>query len=177
LCEKYCDEIGELCTGELEQYRDRRQCLTICSFYPEGSLLSEDNDNTVACRLRYASKARYAAGTEHAAYCRQGGPGGDGRCGSNCEGYCTLMMGVCTEETADLYRFAGVEECLSACEDLPLSTESYSTSNVAISDGDHVQCRLFHVTSAAMLDAEEHCEHAMGLTLCEATEVAEEPAP
>lgn len=169
LCDKYCEEITELCTGELEQYRDMRQCQTVCAMFPEGELASETNENTIACRLRYASKSRYAAGTEHAAYCRQAGPGGDGRCGSNCEGYCTLMEGVCTPEEAGIYRFEDNASCMQTCQDLPASSVPYSTSNVELSDGDHVQCRLFHVTSAAMLDAEEHCEHAVGLTLCEAS--------
>lgn len=170
LCEKYCEEVMELCTGDLEQYRDRRQCLTVCAFFPEGDLVSEANENTIACRLRYAAKARYAAGTEHEAYCRQAGPGGDGRCGSNCEGYCALMAGVCTEDDADIYRFESDAACMQACQALPRSTVTYSTANAAVPDGNHVQCRLFHVTSAAMLDPEEHCEHAMGLTLCEAAD-------
>ncbi len=167
LCDRYCDEITELCTGELEQYRDMRQCLTVCSLFPPGELTSEVNDNSVACRLRYAAKGRYASGTEHAAYCRQAGPGGDGRCGSNCEGYCTLMEGVCTTEATDLYRFENTPACMAACQALPTTSVAYSTSNVDLSDGNHVQCRLFHVTSAAMLDPDEHCEHAMGVTLCE----------
>lgn len=167
LCDKYCSEIMELCTGDLEQYRDMRQCLTVCEMFPRGELTAETNDNTVACRLRYASKSRYASGTEHAAYCRQAGPGGDGRCGSNCEGYCTLMEGVCTPEEAGIYRFEDNASCMAACAALPVSSVPYSTANVELSDGDHVQCRIFHVTSAAMLDAEEHCEHAVGLTLCE----------
>jgi hypothetical protein len=177
VCEKYCEEVMELCSGALEQYRDMRQCLTVCEYFPEGQIESDENENTAACRLRFASKARYASGTELEAYCRQAGPGGDGRCGSNCDGFCTVMQGVCTDEAADIYHFNDVAACLSACEQLPVSAETYSTANPNISDGDHVQCRLFHVTSAAMLDAEEHCEHAMGLTLCEAPAEEAVPAP
>src|SRR5690606_26307122 len=148
LCDKYCEEITELCTGELAQYRDKRQCQTVCAMFPEGDIASEVNENTVSCRLRYASKSRYAAGVELAAYCRQAGPGGDGRCGSNCEGYCTLMKGVCTPEEAGIYRFEDDASCMQACESLPSSSVPYSTSGgEELSDGDHVQCRLFHVTS------------------------------
>ena len=114
-----------------------------------------------------ASNARYAAGTEQAAYCRQAGPGGDGRCGSNCEGYCTLMMEVCSPNVTSIYRYKNMNECTDACEALPVSDVPYSSAGVLVADGNHVQCRLFHVTSAAMLDAEEHCEHAVGITLCE----------
>jgi hypothetical protein len=165
LCETYCDQILEYCSGPLEQYRDRAQCLKVCNFLPEGELAGEDN-NSAACRLRYAGKARYASGTELAAYCRQAGPGGDGRCGSNCEGYCEIMMSVCTQNSADLYHFEERAQCLDSCSKLPASDIAYSTSDPLVSDGNHVQCRLFHVTSAAMLDTEEHCEHAVGVTLC-----------
>jgi hypothetical protein len=165
LCETYCDQIVEYCSGPLEQYRDRAQCLKVCNFLPEGELAGEDN-NSASCRLRYAGKARYASGTELAAYCRQAGPGGDGRCGSNCEGYCEIMMSVCTENSADVYHFEERAECLDSCSKLPASDIAYSTSDPLVSDGNHVQCRLFHVTSAAMLDTEEHCEHAVGVTLC-----------
>lgn len=165
VCETYCDQITEYCTGDLQQYRDRAQCLKICSFLPEGELAGADA-NTATCRLKYAGKARYASGTELAAYCRQAGPGGDGRCGSNCEGYCSVMMRVCTEDSADVYHFEQAAQCIAACEQLPQSDIAYSTSDPLVSDGNHVQCRLFHVTSAAMLDTEEHCEHAVGVTLC-----------
>ncbi len=172
LCQRYCEEIMDLCTDELAQYRDMAQCLTVCEYFPEGELTSEENENTVACRLRHASKARYAAGTEHEAYCRQAGPGGDGFCGSNCESFCTLMMGVCTEDSAEIYHFGSEDQCLETCNALPVSDVTYSTNDVEVADGNHVQCRLFHVTSAAMLDPEEHCEHSMGLTLCEAPDEA-----
>ena len=165
LCETYCDQILEYCSGPLEQYRDRAQCLKVCNLLPEGELAGED-DNSAACRLRYAGKARYASGTELAAYCRSAGPGGDGRCGSNCEGYCQIMMNVCTQNSADVYHFEEQAECLVSCSKLPASDIAYSTSDPLVSDGNHVQCRLFHVTSAAMLDTEEHCEHAVGVTLC-----------
>ncbi len=168
LCQKYCSEVMELCTDSVSQYRDMFQCLKVCEYLPEGKLTSDDNENTVACRLRYASKARYAAGTEYEAYCRQAGPGGDGRCGSNCDGYCALMEGVCSADVSDVYHFENQQDCMETCNDLPTSNLAYSATNVDVADGNHVQCRLFHVTSAAMLDAEEHCEHAMGFTLCEA---------
>jgi hypothetical protein len=169
VCETYCTEVMELCTGNLKQYRDLRQCEKICGLLPEGEVGSSANENTAACRLRYASKGRYAAGTELEAYCRQAGPGGDGKCGSNCEGYCSLTMSVCTDESAGIYHFDDVGECLQTCEALPVSPLTYTTTGTEVSDGDHVQCRLFHVTSAAMLDAEEHCEHALGVTLCESS--------
>ena len=77
------------------------------------------------------------------------------------------MMGVCTAEEAGLFHYDSIDTCLQECEALPLSSVGYSALDPEVSDGNHVQCRIFHVTSAAMLDAEEHCEHAMGAVLCE----------
>ncbi|HEU5076278.1 MAG TPA: hypothetical protein VFU02_18925 [Polyangiaceae bacterium] len=167
LCESYCDDIMESCTGPQLQYRDHAQCMKICKMLPEGEL-GQVNENTVSCRAKYVGDARYGSGTELEAYCRRGGPGGGGYCGSNCEGFCSLMMHVCTGSEVGVYQFESSEACVQACEDLPTSDEGYSVSNPLIADGNHVECRLFHVTSAAMLDPEEHCEHAMGVTLCEA---------
>lgn len=168
LCEDYCDDIMESCTGTDLQYRDHAQCMKICKMFPEGEL-GQVGENTVACRAKYVGDARYGSGTELEAYCRRAGPGGDGYCGSNCEGYCSLMMHVCTGSEVGVYRFDSQEECLDACEGVPSSGEGYAVSNPLIADGNHVECRLFHVASAAMLDPEEHCEHAMGVTLCEAS--------
>jgi hypothetical protein len=166
LCEQYCDEMGAQCTGVAAQYRDRDQCLRLCRMFPEGTVGGPD-ENSVACRLKYAQKARYGLGTEVNVYCSEAGPSGDGRCGSVCEGFCTLMATVCTEQTAGVYHFASDQDCRTTCEALPLAGVSYSSSDPVISDGNHALCRLFHVTSAAMADPEEHCEHALGITLCE----------
>jgi hypothetical protein len=168
LCPQYCDEIMARCDGGDAQYLDRQQCEKVCELFPQGTIGMADAD-TVACRLKYAEKTRYGSESEVSAYCRQAGPGGDGACGGNCESFCTLMMGVCTEASAGPYHFATVGQCEASCAALPAGTVPYSTSNPLVADGDHVQCRLFHVTSAAMADADEHCGHSMGLTLCEET--------
>ncbi len=167
LCDEYCDGIMEACTGADLQYRDAAQCKKICELLPEGTL-GATGDNTVACRMKYVGDSRYAQGTELSAYCRWAGPAGAGRCGSSCDGYCSIMMAVCTAEQAGLYHFESEEACQETCEELPELETGYSASDPLIADGNHVECRLFHVMSAAMLDPEEHCEHAMGITLCEA---------
>jgi hypothetical protein len=80
------------------------------------------------------------------------------------------MMQVCSADVTDIYRYPTMDECIEACSALPVSDVPYSSAGILVADGNHVQSRLFHVTSAAMLDAEEHCEHAIGITLCEAPE-------
>lgn len=172
LCDTYCKEIMSYCVGGLQQYVDETQCLRVCALLPQGTL-GEVTGNTVACRLKNAADARYASGVERGRYCRWAGPGGDGRCGTNCDGFCALMQNVCTADESPLYRFASTEECLTACAALPDGDVPYTTSDEAVSDGNSVQCRLFHVNSAAMLDPIEHCEHAMGFTLCESSAASE----
>jgi hypothetical protein len=173
MCETYCTQITQSCSGSMEQYVDVEQCMDVCALLPQGTL-GETTGNTVACRLKQAADARYAIGTERGLICRRAGPGGDGHCGGNCEGFCSLMAGVCTAMASPLYRYASTEECMTACAALPDGEIAYSTSNEAVSDGNSVQCRLFHVNSAAMLDPLEHCEHAMGVTLCEPGAAAHE---
>ena len=164
LCPAYCDEMMAQCDGTNAQYIDRQQCERICELFPQGTM-SGPNADTVACRLKHALKTRYSSEGEVVVYCRQAGPGGDGACASNCEAFCTLMMSVCTEDSAGPYHFGTVEQCEASCAALPVSTLTYSTSNPLVFEGNHVQCRLFHVASGAT-DTREHCEHAMGVTLC-----------
>jgi hypothetical protein len=168
-CDDYCDEMQSECTGEAEQYHDRAQCMTICHFFPLGDEDEDDDDNSVACRLKYVKKTQYGLGAEVTNYCRQAGPSGDGTCGTSCEAFCSVMMEVCTTTSAGANHFESTAACLEACNALPAPTVHYSDMDPAVSDGNHALCRLFHVNSAAMADAEEHCEHAMGITLCQAT--------
>ncbi len=165
LCDEYCTQITTYCTGDTAQYKDREQCMTVCQAFPQGTVTGPD-ENSVGCRLRYAGKARYAGGVELAAYCRQSGPGGDGRCGSNCDGMCDVAMATCNTPETEPYNFPSREACMSTCSGLPQVVYSYNS--LAVADGNSVQCRLFHVISAAMMDPEEHCAHVMGVTLCEA---------
>jgi hypothetical protein len=168
-CDEYCDVMSSECTGEAEQYHDRDQCSRICHLLPPGVENGPDN-NDVACRLRYARKTKYGNGQEVTNYCRQAGPSGDGRCGNVCQGFCSLMVGVCTPEASPEFHFASDGDCIATCNTLPSASVEYSSNDPLVSDGDHALCRLYHVTSAAMADAEEHCEHAMGVTLCQAIE-------
>jgi len=161
VCEQYCDLMSEHCVGEALQYRDDAQCLRICRALPIGAI-DDDRVNTASCRRRYAAKARYLAGPELATECRSAGPGGDERCGSNCEGLCTIAMAACTPDSSDPYFYESFDACLLDCKDLPTTRYQYGS----ISSGNSVECRLFHASSAMMADADEHCEHTLGITLC-----------
>lgn len=170
LCTGYCDATMRHCQGEFQQYVNLNQCLRICSMFPVGSI-TELDQNTVSCRLKYAQKAEYESGKELAGDCPAAGPGGGGLCGSRCDAFCTILMKTCQKGLTDPYFYASHEECVADCSTLPVVP--YSTAVATLTTGDNtLECRLFHVTSAAMLDPEEHCGHAMGITLCEAPSAA-----
>jgi hypothetical protein len=171
-CDDYCDGMQSECTGVAEQYHDRAQCMKICHYFPLGDSSGKGDgadENSVTCRLKYVEKMKYGLGAEVTNYCRQAGPSGDGTCGTPCQSFCSVMMQVCTEDNAEANHFASEAECLAACDALPAATVHYSDTDPSVSDGNHALCRIFHVNSAAMADPLEHCEHAMGHTLCEAT--------
>jgi hypothetical protein len=113
--------------------------------------------DSVECRLRQANLARLEPFT----HCKYAGPIGNGACGSNCDAYCDLMMATCTEDSSDGYYFETRGACMSECETLT-DLETYTSSaEVALFEGDHLQCRAFHV-SAAIEEPEYHCLHAFG---------------
>ena len=164
LCEQYCNAITDGCTGDRTQYTDRDACLVTCPSFPEG-LPGDTGINTLQCRLNYALKAP----SEPITYCTWAGPGGDGMCGSNCEGFCTLMSTTCSlasTGTPGDY-FESTEECLSTCSTVPAVGDYCATNNSTTGGADIFECRLYHVAAAIHADdAEVHCPHAMGLALC-----------
>jgi hypothetical protein len=164
VCKQYCDDIMSFCTGNVAQYIDAAQCLKVCGLFPEGSVGGADG-NHAACRMKYAGKARYAAGSERDAFCRKAGPGSDGTCGAICDSFCLLMMPTCTQAKTPPYFFASADVCLMTCRKLR-DNPPYTVADGTLPDTNDAQCRLFHVTSAVM-DPDEHCEHAMGVTMCD----------
>jgi hypothetical protein len=157
LCERYCDTIAAACTGDNEQYASPMACRAVCALLDPGER-GNFSGNSIECRLARAQLAQ--ATGEPASYCSSAGPGGGGVCGTDCEGFCTIMAQTCT-------LMGSFEQCLPLCGDVPNLTDqdealTYATS---IQDGNSVQCRLYHVT-AATLDSRTHCSHAAGVALC-----------
>jgi hypothetical protein len=158
LCQEYCDTVATSCTGPNAQFASAVACLAVCALLDPGTP-GDTSGNTVECRL---GRAQLAAGTgEPGNYCFSAGPGGAGACGSNCDGFCTLMTQKCTELGDDA-------ACLQACAQVPdlAQGSTKQTYNASLQAGDSLQCRLFHV-SAASVDPGTHCIHAAGLAVCE----------
>jgi hypothetical protein len=162
-CQQYCRVITESCVGEEAQYTDLDACLAACPLFPEGTA-GDTVGNSLGCRLTQALRAS----SEPVTYCTWAGPGGDGQCGSNCEGFCTLMAKSCTPTTtsAPSDYFPSPEECVSTCAGLP-TAGPYCATSKSVTSGNSLQCRLYHVAAGIYADdSYVHCPHAMGLSLC-----------
>jgi hypothetical protein len=152
LCERYCDAVMSSCTGARAVYASREVCLAVCATLPPGKE-GDEGTNTVQCRLRKAQAIPQVG--EPDVECPAAGPGGDGACGTNCEGFCSIASSVCA---AAIVTSGG---CPALCAPVP-DLGGY-TSNVQ--SGNSVQCRLYHA-SAATLDPGIHCSHVRGLGPC-----------
>lgn len=147
LCSDYCDAVMDACTGKFAVYPNREQCLGVCSKLPEGDTEEQINENSVACRLRYALSAK-----REQEDCKFAGPGGNGECGSDCEGYCAVFAQACPDQ------FEYTEKtCLKACAGLTDQPDRYSLKEDH--EGDTIECRLVHSASAT-IEPKTHCEHA-----------------
>jgi hypothetical protein len=152
LCDEYCETVMENCPGPLQVYTSARVCGEICRQFAVG-VLGETTGHSIHCRLEHAHLAVDTGEPE--IHCPAAGPGGDGICGDNCQGYCSLMTAFCDPVDVRL------ADCRTACGDVP-DEGGYDIRDTL---GDTVQCRLYHV-SAAALDAALHCPHAIGRELC-----------
>jgi hypothetical protein len=171
-CDVYCDSVMANCTGTYEQYRTRAQCMEVCKRLPEGAV-GDQNVNTVQCRIRQA----HFASAEAFLYCKSSGPLGAGKCGSNCESYCSLMDATCTQSSTagnvELSYFENTQACLSNCAampDDPGGPTQYSSSATIDPNslvGNNIYCRTYHAAAGIEQDAaSEHCPHAMGGDPC-----------
>jgi hypothetical protein len=158
ICERYCQTVTQTCTGQFAQYSTHATCLGVCALLPPGSP-NDTSGNTVSCRLNAAGQAPL----EPSYYCPAAGPGGNAVCGTNCEGLCSLVETLCSEELVD----EDVTNCQSACSALA-DTLLYTVAPEAmLYEGKHVQCRLYHASNAAVGDTEQHCQHALGGSPCD----------
>jgi hypothetical protein len=150
LCGRYCNAVMQNCTGAVQVYESLAVCLRVCQALEPGT--PEDRSgNTIGCRFFHAKQIELLG--EEATECPAAGPGGDGVCGENCAGYCTLLQGLCPPAL-------GVE-CRATCPEL-VDLGGYDSSKTS---GLTLQCRLYHV-SAATLDPTFHCPHAAGAGPC-----------
>ena len=128
--------------------------MAVCESFTVGTTADMDG-NTLGCRQYHAG----AAETEPAIHCRHAGPGGDGACGTNCEGFCTIAQAQCTGADA---AFADAAACMTECAMFP-TTPPYDVSQTG---GDSFACRMYHLTIAATGPdiAKVHCPHVAAIS-------------
>lgn len=158
VCETYCATVMQNCTGAFAVYGSLETCQAVCPTLPEGKL-GDDRGNTVHCRLGVAQ----SAAAEPSYYCESAGPAGNGECGSNCQALCTIAKAVCFKANAQWDFDADCHRECTALGDLDTYTVDPAAGMYA---GDHVQCRLFHVSASALADADVHCGHVGGMPPC-----------
>ena len=145
-CTDYCNIIQANCAGSNQQYTSPPSCVAVCAEIPKG-MVGEGSGNTLGCRISHAT----LAASDPITHCTHGGPGGDGACGSNCTGFCTVALEVCTGANQ---QYASMSACMTECATFP-TTPKYSTGVVS---GNSFACRLYHLTQAAV-DPSVHCGH------------------
>ena len=150
-CVPYCETVMANCSGEFAQYSSVGACLDYCqsaSALPSGTK-ADTAVNTIGCRTAAAQKAN----DNPAVHCESAGPTGGNLCGSWCDVYCDLALTNC-EDTDAL--FADATACHAACAGIP------TTGTAGDTDGDTVQCRIYHLGVAGDPDAGGgaiHCPH------------------
>jgi hypothetical protein len=144
------------CPDDYSLYSSFSVCMGVCAKFEVGDLEEDEpRGNTLACRLEEARNAGTLAG-DKVEHCAQAGPGGNGICGDDCESYCRLMEDFCAD------RVELDPNCLENCKGISLEKRAGATSlfgAVRNHDGDNLQCRLVHVSSASIAPA-THCWHA-----------------
>jgi hypothetical protein len=146
-CDNYCATIATNCTGANTMYTSEANCLATCALWQPG-VAGEMSNNTRACRIYHAGVAAGNPGL----HCRHAGPGGDGTCGTNCEGFCSLVLGACAAEATPPY--ASMAACMTTCSGFA-TTPPYDASQTG---GNTFACHLYHATAASSLPA-VHCPH------------------
>lgn len=152
-CHDYCDVVMDACTSTNAVYSTKDTCLGVCALLDPGEEIERADENTIACRQFYAEEA-----TREPDNCRFAGPGGGGKCGSDCEAYCQLYPLTCPED----YKYKSTADCVKFCNALPNQEDFDVTRDHGLTlehGGDTIECRLVH-TSSATLKPKEHCSHA-----------------
>ena len=159
-CAAYCAAIQAACTTSNQQYGDLDTCMTSCAAFPVGAGADTSGD-TLGCRIHYTAMAA-ASATAAAASCTKAGPGGDGACGTNCDGYCDLVMMYCTAaNSAMIYddRAACMADCATHGTDAKFTTGDPGRTDM----GNEVACQLYHAVMGSQAP-DEHCPGDLALT-------------
>lgn len=147
-CGAYCDLVMKSCKQAQAQYASRAECLELCDRLPAGDA-GDKKTNTVACRQYYAGGP---AQTDAPGYCLAAGPFGGGVCGDRCTAFCGVALDACSP-SAPLAPYGSYPDCQTACAGYPYwdgGVDGGGEPPLGPETGDTLNCRLFHVRSAAV---------------------------
>lgn len=154
-CDSYCTDISSQCTGTKSQYATAAACTNMCATFAAGTI-DDQSTNTLGCRQSLLETGMTVGEVD----CQASGLTGTASCGSKCEVYCASLEALCIEEFST---FQG--NCLTECAKIPDCGDYVAD---ATRDDDSIQCRLFHLTSAAVAP-ETHCPHSIAIGHCSET--------
>ncbi len=161
-CQSYCFKVTAACKDTNAQYASQAACEAYCATWAgwDQGGAGDENGNTIGCRQYWAGQADGSA--KAATECVLAGPTGGGSCGSWCDNYCWLAQRNCTD-TNTLY--SGSADCKATCATFP------KTGKPGDTDGDTVQCRVYHLGVAGSdkpASADQHCAHGgkSGAAIC-----------
>lgn len=138
-CFAFCGEVQEKCPDKYAVYPSHAACMAVCRELDRGTPGEAPGQNTLECRLTAL------AGGFDVASCRDVGAGGNGRCGNDCDVFCSLRQQACADVEPDQADTADYEACLDSCQSLPGS--DVSTASIP-PESDSLQCRLSHLSAA-----------------------------
>ena len=155
-CDTYCTTIMSACTGSLQQYIDKANCLEMCAKIPVGTTADTSGD-TLGCRTYHVGVA--ASSTANAAiHCPHAGPYGFGGCGDLCPDFCARYAGQC-----DIANWGGSTACPTNCDAVAGSDGGafYDDAGTGVASGNMMECRQYHLEAAYAADGGGgHCSHS-----------------
>jgi hypothetical protein len=157
-CEAYCTAVTSNCQAPDNQYADKSACLDYCGNASgwEPGYEDDTGGNTIGCRTHHANAA---ADGEAATRCSYAGPSGANTCGNWCDVYCGTVLNNCV---GDNVLYGDEAECQAACADFA------NTGTPGDTDGNTVQCRIYHAGAAADAPGTSCTEAGASSTACAA---------
>jgi hypothetical protein len=172
VCMNYCTKIMAACTGTNQQYADMANCMKVCSYMPAGSPTDTTGVDSVGCRTYEATLAATDKNQ-----CLGAGPLSDGKCGNDCNTFCTVATQYCSAASGytGTPPYKSNDDCLNLCGQMgrQLDPTMAGTYNSMYMPGttpetkDTVECRAYHLfINALMSPAAQtmHCPHAANVS-------------
>ncbi len=147
-CAAYCTSIMSACTADHQQFTSADQCLASCKAYPVGTA-ADTSGNTLGCRAHAATAA-----ASDATQCTAAGPGGAGKCGNDCDGFCQIAMMYCTAANSAAV-YPDLATCKTTCAMFP-DTATFNVTDTTLQTEKQVACLLYHVQEGSV-DPPDHC--------------------